>query len=189
MKINIILKNTPIEYIVRTNKRAKRIRITVYPGGGIAVTKPRFVSLRKIENFIRSNAKWIIKNIERNKSYSNSSALKGTRRDYLENKEKSRKIIEERIAHFNKFYKFKFNQISIRNQSTRWGSCSTKKNLNFNYRVALLPQHLSNYIIVHEICHLKELNHSLRFWKLVSQTISNYKSLRRELKKRNFVIS
>ncbi|KKP41571.1 MAG: hypothetical protein UR31_C0026G0005 [Parcubacteria group bacterium GW2011_GWA2_33_14] len=93
------------------------------------------------------------------------------------------KLIKEKITHFNNFYHFTFNKIFIKNQKRRWGSCSSKKNLNFNYKIIFLKQELSNYIIVHELCHLKEMNHSKRFWKLVSQTVKNYKKLNKILKK------
>jgi len=91
--------------------------------------------------------------------------------------------VRSRLLHFNEFYKFKINKVSIKNQKTRWGSCSKRGNLNFNYRVALLPPHLADYVIVHELCHLGEFNHSPNFWKLVAKTIPNYKAIKREFKK------
>ena len=63
-----------------------------------------------------------------------------------------------------------------------WGSCSSKKNLNFSYRLYFLPEYLSDYIIIHELCHLKEMNHSKRFWDLVALVCPSYKDYRRELK-------
>ena len=87
-----------------------------------------------------------------------------------------------RFEYFNKFYSYKWNRIFIKNQKTRWGSCSKRGNLNFNYRIALLPPEAADYIIVHELCHLKEFNHSRNFWKLVEQQIPNYKILHKALK-------
>jgi len=72
--------------------------------------------------------------------------------------------------------------VSIRNQKTRWGSCSRQKNLSFSYRLFLLPPRFCDYVIVHELCHLKEMNHSPKFWALVARTFPDYKKLRREMK-------
>ncbi len=105
------------------------------------------------------------------------------RREYLQNKEKARILVHQKIEYFNNFYGYEFNRVSIKNQKTRWGSCSSKGNLNFNYRVLFLPEELCDYVIVHELCHLKELNHSKGFWELVSTTISNYKEKRKKLLK------
>ncbi len=96
-------------------------------------------------------------------------------------------LIFERLLFFNNHYKFTFNKVRVKNTKTMWGSCSEKANLNFNYKVALLPKELSDYIIVHELCHLKEFNHSQRFWDLVAETIPNYELLRKILNNRDFV--
>lgn len=102
---------------------------------------------------------------------------------FLNNKEKARGIINSRIGYFNGFYNFPFNRISIKNQKSRWGSCSKKGNLNFNYKIIFLSQKHFDYVLVHELCHLKELNHSKRFWDLVKETIPDYKEIRRDFKK------
>ena len=102
---------------------------------------------------------------------------------YLKYKEDARTLITERVLHWNGFYNFEINRITIRNQRTCWGSCSEHKNLNFNYKLLFLPRHLADYIIVHELCHLSELNHSSRFWDLVAQALPSYKEHRRELRK------
>ncbi len=102
---------------------------------------------------------------------------------YLEYKEKAREIAIDRLTYFNQHYKFKYNKIAIRNQKSRWGSCSSKGNLNFNYKIALLPPHLSDYVIVHELCHIGQFNHSQKFWDLVAETLPNPELLQAELKK------
>ena len=105
-----------------------------------------------------------------------------SRINYLKNREKARFFIYKRLEYYSEIYGFKFNRVSIRNQKTRWGSCSKKGNLNFNYRILMLPEYLANYIIVHELCHLKELNHSPKFWNLVAQIMPNYLERKKELK-------
>jgi predicted metal-dependent hydrolase len=105
------------------------------------------------------------------------------RQGYLAYKEQARQIATERLAHFNQFYNFTYGRISIRSQKTRWGSCSKRGNLNFNYRIALLPPHLADYIIVHELCHIGQFNHSRDFWNLVAKADPEYKAHRAELKK------
>ncbi len=103
---------------------------------------------------------------------------KGLKSQYIKYKDQALILAENRIAYFNKIYDFKINKISIRNQKTRWGSCSRGGNISFNYKIALLPEKLTDYIVVHELCHLGQFNHSKDFWNLVAQTIPNHKELR-----------
>ena len=103
----------------------------------------------------------------------------------IKKREQARRFVENRINYFNKFYKFEINRVAIKNTSSRWGSCSSKKNLNFNYKIIYLRPELADYLITHELCHLKELNHSRRFWALVKQTISNYVEMNKELRRIN----
>lgn len=103
--------------------------------------------------------------------------------DYLKYKNEALEFACQRVNYYNQLYDFKFNRISVRNQRTRWGSCSKKGNLNFNYRLLMLPQYLADYIIIHELCHLKEMNHSQGFWSLVAQVFPNYLEIRKKLRK------
>ncbi|MDD5318836.1 MAG: M48 family metallopeptidase [Candidatus Pacebacteria bacterium] len=96
--------------------------------------------------------------------------------------ETARLLVHTRLVYFNQFYNFKYGTVRIKAQTTRWGSCSSKGNLNFNYRIVLLPAHLADYIVVHELCHLGQFNHSQKFWDLVANTLPNFKLLRNELK-------
>lgn len=91
-------------------------------------------------------------------------------------------MVIERIEVFNKIYELPLNRVTIRNTKSRWGSCSKKGNLNFNYRIVFLPPALANYLVVHELCHLGEFNHSHKFWDLVAKTIPDYKKLQKELR-------
>lgn len=109
-------------------------------------------------------------------------AKKKSPKIYLDNKEKARALILERLDYFNKFYDFTWHRISIKNTKRRWGSCSRKGNLNFCYKVALILPELADYIVVHELCHLGQFNHSKDFWGLVARTVPNYKVARTRLK-------
>lgn len=101
-------------------------------------------------------------------------------------KEQARAFVHSRLNVLNAYYGFVYHRVAIRNQKTRWGSCSKKGNLNFNYRIVSLPFHLADYIIVHELCHLGEFNHSQKFWNLVAQAVPDHRARRREL--RGFLI-
>lgn len=101
---------------------------------------------------------------------------------YVTHKEAARELMLARLNHFNQFYNLQWNRVAIRNQRRCWGSCTSLKNLNFSYRILFLPPHLQDYIIVHELCHLAELNHGKNFWALVAQQLPNYQELICELK-------
>ena len=98
-------------------------------------------------------------------------------------KRQAHDIIINRINYFNERYQCRINRITVRNQRRRWGSCSRKGNLNFNYRIVRLPLSLVDYIVVHELCHLRELNHSRAFWQLVADTLPDFKERRSALRK------
>lgn len=108
---------------------------------------------------------------------------KGARVNYLKNKEAARELVKNRLAYYNQLYRFNVGRVSIKNHKSRWGSCSKKGNLNFNYKLALLPEALADYVIVHELCHLGEFNHSKNFWGLVEKSLPDYKILKNRFKK------
>lgn len=101
---------------------------------------------------------------------------------YQEHKETARALILERLEHYNQHYGYTWNRVAIRNQRRCWGSCTSLNNLNFSYKLLFLPDHLRDYIIVHELCHLKELNHGKQFWALVGEQLPAYRAYRRELR-------
>jgi predicted metal-dependent hydrolase len=105
------------------------------------------------------------------------------RRPYNKYKNAARAFIHQRLHVINQHYQFGFNRVAIKNHSTRWGSCSKKKNLNFNYRLLFLPPELADYVVAHELCHLQELNHGPKFWELVAQTMPDYAVRRHQLRK------
>lgn len=184
MQKEIELEERKVPYTLKLSSRTKRLRLAVYSGGDFVVTAPRTMFESTIEKFLIQKSQWILKKIEYFKKFSCVVRVrKSTRRDYVLYKEQARSLVKAQLEHFNQTYRFQYNRVSIKDQKTMWGSCSSQGNLNFNYKIALLPERLANYIIVHELCHLEELNHSKKFWDLVTRTIPNYIELRSELKK------
>jgi hypothetical protein len=183
MKRQIEINKNKIEYTLKVSKRARKVRLAIYCDGNFVVTTPRNIDDNIVEQFIIRKAQWIIDKIEYFKKAPKKLLIKGNKKEYKEYKDKALILAQERVEYFNNTYGFKFNNIRIKNQKTRWGSCSRKGNLNFNYRIALIPEKFSDYIIVHELCHLKEFNHSQGFWDLVSRVIPDYLEIRKKLKK------
>lgn len=101
---------------------------------------------------------------------------------YEAHKEVARKIIKDRLSHYAPLCGVSFKRVAIRNQRRRWGSCTSKGNLNFSYRLVFLPKELCDYVIVHELCHLKELNHGPAFWSEVEKVLPNYPTLIKNLR-------
>lgn len=189
MQKQIKISNQEIKYSLQTSHRAKRLRLAVYCDGSVVITKPRWVPNFILYQFVKTKSTWILNKIEhfRKKGFkkfvNSNENKKAEQAKYLTNKNQALILVKNKILEFNKIYNYKYHNISVRNQQSRWGSCSRKGNLNFNYKILFLPQHLADYIIVHELCHLKELNHSPRFWHLVSQTMPEYKKYKKDLRK------
>lgn len=158
-------------------RRVKRLSIRL-KNGAIYVSVPRLLPYAAAVAFVRAEKSWILKSIEGHfdRQWLPASA------NYKKDKEKSRKLVEAKLVQWNKSYNYRWGRVAIRDQSGRWGSCSSQGNLNFNWKILYLPEPLQDYLIVHEICHLKQPNHSKEFWQLVEQTIPIYKIRRKELK-------
>ena len=176
------------EYELKRSARARGVRITVLVGGKVVVTAPLGMAVSFVERFLAQKAAWIAKAVARQSKHVASVLPRATRSHYLAHKEAARSLVQERIAVLNAAYGFRFTRVAIRNQRRLWGSCSKSGGLNFNYRVLFLPPELADYIIVHELCHLKEMNHSARFWELVSRAIPNPKHIRKQFRARGFTL-
>ena len=162
------------------------MRITVYPDGRVVVTKPQRTSSKNIEEFVRKYETWITERRAKLLKRAPLIALPRPRKNskaYKEARAAARELVTRRLEHFNREYGYTYGTISIRDQKTRWGSCSAKGNLSFNYRIVFLPSELADYLVVHELCHLKEHNHSKRYWELVERAVPDYKKLGAQIRK------
>ena len=173
----------PVEYTIKSSRRARHARITVHRDSRVVVTAPLNFSAEQIENFVSRHAHWILRKVGYFRRLGPANPMPRGRKAYKQYKEKARAFIWDKIKEINKLYNFSFNKIFIKNHKSRWGSCSIKKNLNFNYKIIFLPLHQAEYIITHELCHLGEFNHSHRFWNLVARTIPDCKQLAKQVRK------
>lgn len=176
---------SPISYTLRRSLRARNMRITIRRTGEVVVTAPFVVPALFIQKFVLRTQPWInrkMASISRLPLGKKISPLPTGRRDFLKHKDQALQILSERSTHFNQYYNFTYNKVVVRNQETRWGSCSRKGTISFNYRLAYLPDNIRDYVIVHELCHLQEFNHSKMFWALVEMTVPDYKIIRKKLK-------
>lgn len=180
-KINIAGKD--YDYLLRRRPRVRYVRLAIEHDGSLVLTTPVTYPIFLVNKFLHSKIAWVDKALAKIKSNPSLLGQKHSELEIKKYKKITRAIVKEKLEYFNQFYNFQYNRIAVRNQKSRWGSCSSDKNLNFNYRLALLPDDLAEYIIVHELCHLGEMNHSQRFWQLVARAIPDYKNRVKKLQK------
>ena len=181
MQNEIILDGQKIIYTITTSRRSRNVRMRMEYDGSLVVSVPHPGFARFVEPFLRQKASWILRHRERMKKLKGKTFIKPSKREYEKNKHEILRKVKERLEFFNRFYKFPYKKVRIRNQSSLWGSCTRAGNLQFNYKLMYVPPKTFDYVIVHELCHLAEHNHSDRFWKLVAKMIPNYKAVRRSL--------
>lgn len=179
----ITLRNSVLVTIKRSNR--KTLGLEVKPTGEVLARVPVQLSDRDIKKFLDSHKKWIIEKCSLVKTREKHKSVT-TFPPYDEFSRKERDEIKEKITQRVQYYSLKmdvtYNRVSVRNQKTRWGSCSSKGNLNFNYRLFYLPEELLDYVVVHELAHRRHMNHSKDFWQEVERYFPDYKECRKQLK-------
>ncbi|MFO8100565.1 MAG: SprT family zinc-dependent metalloprotease [Dehalococcoidia bacterium] len=161
------------------SRRAKRIIITVLPRNGVRVTVPARGSVKKAEKFVRSKMGWIQKQLSLIEQAEREVGAVVKEIDRVS----ARRMLLERLDHLSKKYDLTYNKAFIRNQRTRWGSCSAQNNISLNMKLVLLPEELRDYVILHELVHTRIKNHSKDFWAELDKYTGNAKALASELKK------
>ena len=153
----------------------KRISLEINENG-LTIRAPKRASDREIKRFILNNEQWILKNLEKykrlNEEYSKIEKL--TNEELKELAIKAADYIPKRVEYYASIIGVTYGRITIRNQKTRWGSCSSKGNLNFNCLLMLTPPEVIDSIVVHELCHRIEMNHSERFYSEVLKAYPEY---------------
>lgn len=176
--------------VIRSNR--KTIALEVKPDLTVTIRVPRYMPEREIRRFLREKETWIKKHVEqqrqRNERYEAQGCKPLTNTELNELAEKAVAYIPQRVAYFAGQMGVTYGRITIRNQKTRWGSCSSKGNLNFNCLLMLTPPQVIDYVVVHELCHRKEMNHSKAFWNEVEQVLPDYKESREWLRDKGAMI-
>lgn len=179
----ITLGNRKLTYELRRSIRSKHIRMTVSCDGRVAVSMPSFAPASLADRFLREKVEWLLGKLDRLPSEPPLALPRGGNREYERYRDRALAFVTERAFHWNRFYGFEYGRISVRNQKTRWGSCSKQGNLSFNWRLLFLPPEMADYVVVHELCHLSRFDHSEAFWDLVARTIPDHREIRTKMRR------
>ena len=162
--------------LIRSGRRS--VSIEIAPDGRVIVRAPHGASREEIERIVESKRRWIEGHLKK----AAPTLPKFTEGEIQALADKALEIIPERVRYFAPLVGVGYGRVTIRNQRTRWGSCSSDGNLNFNCLLMLTPDHVVDYVVVHELCHRLEMNHSARFWAQVERVLPDYRESRDWLK-------
>ena len=169
-----------IEYeLVRS--RRKSISLQIKSDGRIVVRAPFRLAKYRIDNFVMEHGAWINRQLSKVKQYQ-AERYEITDRQRAEGIQKAKDIFPKRVAYFADRMGVAYGRITIREQKTRWGSCSGAGNLNFNWKLIFTGPDQLEYVVVHELAHLKQMNHSPAFWREVEAVLPDYRERRKKLK-------
>lgn len=172
-----------MDYQILRSER-KTVVIQVETDGTVIVRAPKRCSFRKIDNFVREKEHWIrTKQEELAVNRKTFSGKKLTEKECESLRQKAGILLGERTALYAERMQVSYKRITIRDQKTRWGSCSAAGNLNFNWRLVLAPREVLDYVVIHELAHRIEMNHSAAFWRIVEAEMPDYRKFRDWLKK------
>lgn len=163
------------------HSRRKTMAVQVTRDGRVVVRCPMRVSDEAATAFARGHEEWIRKHYrEAKERMANRVTL--TAEQVKEYRRQAGQVLAERTAYWAERMGVTYGRITIREQVTRWGSCSAKGNLNYNWKLILVPVELLDYVVVHELAHRQEMNHSKRFWEIVEKELPDYRQRRKALK-------
>ena len=164
--------------LIRSDRRSLTLQLK--PDGTLVVRAPRFLPRRRIEGFLREHEDWIER--RREKLAARPEVEKLSEEELAALKKRARNVFLARAVYFAPLVGVRYGCVSIRSQRSRWGSCSRQGNLNFNCLLLLAPMEVLDYVVVHELCHRLEMNHSARFWAEVERVLPDYRTARAWLK-------
>lgn len=167
--------------IVLQRKKRKTLAIAVTNDGKLLVKSPLRIPESQIKCFIYKKSNWIYKNVKHILESNKNKEVK-TEEDINKLKKQAREILTKRTDYYKQILNVDYERIRIGNQKTIWGSCSSRKTISYNCHLVLMPEQIIDYVVVHELCHLTEMNHSADFWKKVSEILPDYLDRRKWLK-------
>ena len=163
--------------VIRSGR--KSLGMEVRPDGTVLARIPARLSDRKLKAFIEKQQDWILKKVDQVKKRADArTKIKVPSVDALSDAEiqKIKDKIADRVKYYCAVMQVTVGRITIRNQKTRWGSCSSAGNVNFNYRLYYLPDELLDYVVVHELAHRRHMDHSKEFWSEVARYCPDYRA-------------
>ncbi len=170
--------------LIKSNRRS--VGITVKPGGEIVVRAPKRMPTSMILSFVKEKESWIVKTYLKQSKIQPAPASEnktpGTLALEKRYRDAAKDYIPKRVEYYHTFTGGNYSKITIRDQKTRWGSCSSNGTLSFNFRLMMAPPRVLDYVVVHELCHLTHMNHSNDFWNLVGSILPDYREHRKWLK-------
>ncbi len=185
----ITIEGLEIQYNVRRSLRSRGLRLSIKPDCTLSITAHTLVPEFLIRQFIVQQSAWIQKKIKILQSRNKDTIYITNKKEKQDIRDKAIVSVLTKVKKWNALLNFEVKKISIKEQKTCWGSCTRTKHLNFNWKLGLMPDHLVDYVVVHELCHLKHFDHSKKFWDLVSTLIPDYKERRKELNAKGLLIS
>jgi len=169
------------QIILKYSKRVKHVNISVKPYSGVQVAVPYGVSFKKAEEFVHMKTEWIQRHLDKISRYEEErSAVQDSFNDIDE--AEARRMLTSRLIQLAEKHSFTYNRVSIRNQRTRWGSCSHKNNISLNMKLIKLPDELIDYVILHELVHTRKKDHSKAFWVELDELVGNGKIMASRLR-------
>lgn len=185
MKQYIIQKGNESQLVQVVYSGRKSIGLEVKQGGIVIARAPYRLPDKELISFIEKHQSWIWEKLDLSKQKQEERKQTGATAPGELTKEETQKILDKfsaRVRYWAGIMGITYGRITIRNQKTRWGSCSSKGNLNFNYQLYYLPENLMDYVIIHELAHRRHMDHSAGFWKEVEKYCPDYKTCRKTLK-------
>lgn len=160
-------------YFTVIHSKRKTIALQI-KNGELIVRAPRSTSYATIERFVAEHSSWVEKHLAKAEKAAAEALPPLSPEELRALTAEAKRVFSERVAYYAPLVGVDYERITVRHQSTRWGSCSTKGNLNFNCLLLLAPPEVLDSIVVHELCHRKEMNHSRRFYAEVYRVFPNY---------------
>lgn len=169
--------------LVRSSR--KSLVIQIGEDATVVVRAPLRMPEDRIRSLIREKSSWILeheKKMKKRMQERKNEQCTFSEEQLEKMREQARRVIPGRVAYFAPLVGVTYGRITIRDQKTRWGSCSGAGNLNFNFRLVMAPSEVLDYVVVHELCHRRQMNHSELFWDEVSRILPDYRQARKWLK-------
>ena len=169
--------------VLRSSRRTLSLEIT--PQGEVLVRAPLRTGDAAIRSFVEGKRGWLEKHLAqvRQRMAAAEALPQFTEAEREALRQRARPVFEARADHFAPLLGVSRGRITVRTQRSRWGSCSAKGNLSFNALLLLAPPEVLDYVVVHELCHRKEMNHSPRFWAEVERLVPDWRKHRRWLRR------